>query len=67
LSLISGGTRRTPVVVMISDMNRGPTYREVLEAGAFDVIASPCSKKDVQWMVLRAMQPEHLLHISKRN
>ena len=49
-----------PVVVMISDLNNDSSHREAIELGALDVVASPCSRKDVQWMVIRAMQDQSL-------
>ena len=51
-------TRRVPVAVMISDTNQDFVFREAMALGAFDVVASPCSRKDVQWMVIRATQKE---------
>jgi hypothetical protein len=33
-------------------------YEEGMQLGLFDVIASPCRKSDVQWMVIRAIQEE---------
>lgn len=34
------------------------TYEEAMQLGAFDMIASPCRKSDVQWMMIRAIQEE---------
>jgi DNA-binding NtrC family response regulator len=34
------------------------TYNEAIPLGAFDMIASPCRRSDVQWIALRAMQDE---------
>jgi DNA-binding NtrC family response regulator len=33
-------------------------YEEAMRLGAFEMIASPCRKSDVQWIVIRAMQEE---------
>jgi DNA-binding NtrC family response regulator len=55
LSVIRG-SHRVPVVVMISDVEEESAFREAMELGAFGVLASPCSTKDVQWMVIRAAQ-----------
>lgn len=51
LSVVS----KVPVVVMITDVNQDGVHREAIELGALDVVASPCSRKDVQWMIIRAM------------
>jgi DNA-binding NtrC family response regulator len=31
-------------------------YSQAIEMGAFDVISSPCSRTDVQWMIMQAVQ-----------
>ena len=51
-------TRKVPVAVMLSDTNQELVFREAMALGAFGVVGSPCSKKDVQWMVIRATQRE---------
>ena len=33
-------------------------YDEAMRLGAFEMIASPCRKSDIQWIVIRAMQEE---------
>jgi DNA-binding NtrC family response regulator len=33
-------------------------YNEAISRGAFDMIASPCRRSDVQWIAIRAMQDE---------
>lgn len=55
LALLPKASRRVPLVVVMSEENRDQTYRDAMEQGAFDVIASPCTKQDVQWVVIRAM------------
>jgi DNA-binding NtrC family response regulator len=48
-------SHRVPLIVVMSQEDRDQVYREAMEGGAFDVIASPCSRQDVQWVVIRAM------------
>jgi len=55
LTVVRERTRKIPVVVVISDANRDRTHREAMEQGAFEVIANPCSRQDVQWAMIRAM------------
>ena len=31
-------------------------YNQAIEMGAFDVISSPCSRTDVQWIIMQAVQ-----------
>jgi DNA-binding NtrC family response regulator len=50
------GVYKTPVVVMISDVDQDSVFRQAMALGALGVVASPCSTKDVQWMVVRAAQ-----------
>lgn len=47
---------RIPVVVMISDVNQDSVFQDAMALGAFGVVPSACSIKDVQWMVVRAAQ-----------
>ncbi len=56
--LAKARSRKAPVVVMISDENQDVVFREAMTLGAFDVIANPCSRSDVQWMVIRATHKE---------
>lgn len=51
-------SRKAPVVVMISDTNQDGVFREAMALGAFGVVANPCTRKDVQWMVIRATQKD---------
>ncbi len=60
LLMVARSGRRGPVVVVISDENRDRVHREAMELGAFEVIAHPCSKQDVQWVVIRAMNSPRL-------
>lgn len=50
--------RKVPVVVMVSESTQHLALKDAMALGAFDVIPNPCSKKDVQWMVIRATKPE---------
>ena len=53
----SGKPMKTRVVV-ISELSNDQHYNEAKQAGAFDLISSPCHPSDVQWMVIRAIQEE---------
>jgi DNA-binding NtrC family response regulator len=52
------GSYKVPIVVMISDVDGDSVFREAMALGAFGVVASPCSAKDVQWMVIQATRSE---------
>ena len=54
--LAAMGSRKAPVVVMVSPDDRDEVFRDAMAMGAFDVVANPCSRTDVQWMVIRATQ-----------
>ena len=47
---------KVPVIVMVSDDKDESVDREALALGALDVIGSPCSRQDVQWMIIRTIQ-----------
>lgn len=49
---------KTRVVVISADVELDSHYNEALALGAFDMIASPCRRSDVQWIAIRAMQDE---------
>jgi len=51
-------TAKTRVVVISASAEQDAHYNEALELGAFDMIASPCRRSDVQWIAIRAMQDE---------
>ena len=55
LRLLGAKLYRTRVIVL-SDADLDERYNEARAAGAFDVIASPCKRTDVQWIVIRAVQ-----------
>jgi DNA-binding NtrC family response regulator len=54
------------VVVMSLAPDRDDTYNEAITLGAFDMIASPCRRSDVQWIAIRAMQDEVRRSASRR-
>ena len=45
-------------IVMSSTPELDDKYDEAMRLGAFEMIATPCRKSDVQWIVIRAMQEE---------
>jgi len=47
--------RKAAIVVMVSEANRDSVPLEAPRLGAFDLIASPCSKQDVQWAIIRVV------------
>ena len=49
---------KTRLVVISPATDRDDTYNEAINLGAFDMIASPCLRSDVQWIAIRAMQDE---------
>ncbi len=49
---------KTRLVVITPAPQLEQLYEEGMQLGVFDVIASPCRKSDVQWMVIRAIQEE---------
>ena len=51
-------TAKTRVVVISAAAEQDAHYNEALALGAFDMIASPCRRSDVQWVAIRAMQDE---------
>jgi DNA-binding NtrC family response regulator len=57
LSLLRG-VYKVPVVVMISDEDKDAVFRNAVMLGAFTVVATPCSAKDVKWTLIQATQWE---------
>src|SRR5262245_56592347 len=47
---------KVPVVVLSPTSDQQETLQQALALGASDVLPSPCSKQDVQWMVIWATQ-----------
>jgi DNA-binding NtrC family response regulator len=45
-------------IVMSSTPELDDKYDEAMRLGAFEMIATPCRKSDIQWIVIRAMQEE---------
>jgi hypothetical protein len=45
-------------IVMSATPELDEKYDQAIQLGAFDVIASPCRKCDIQWMAIRALQDE---------
>ena len=43
-------------VIVISGADLDECHAEATRIGAFDVIASPCSRTDLQWILMRAVQ-----------
>lgn len=58
--------RKVPIVVIVPEAERDDAYREAMGQGAFEVLASPCSKQDVQWLVIRAMDQKLPSRASQR-
>jgi len=56
LAAVRHPARKSRVVVMVSGTEEDASRREAMRVGAFDVIPSPCSKKEVQWVIIRATQ-----------
>lgn len=56
LKLLGHKLCHTRVVVMSSSSDLDDFYREAQPLGAFDVIASPCRRTEVQWIVIRAVR-----------
>ena len=49
---------KTRLVVISPAADCDNTYNEAITLGAFEMIASPCRRSDVQWIAIRAMQDE---------
>jgi len=47
---------RLPVIVLTPLSDQEGVFREALALGATDILPSPCSPQDVQWMVIWATQ-----------
>ena len=50
--------RKPCFVVMASSPDVDQTFKEAVSLGAFDLIADPCRRSDVQWIAVRAIQEE---------
>jgi DNA-binding NtrC family response regulator len=62
---IQGKALKTRVVVISQMSHVEEKYQEAMDAGAFEMIASPCRASDVQWVVIRAIQEESR-HVGRR-
>jgi DNA-binding NtrC family response regulator len=56
LELLRSLTRDVPVILIVPVEDRDFKHREAWAQGVFDIVASPCSRQDVQWMIIRTMQ-----------
>jgi DNA-binding NtrC family response regulator len=54
------------VVALVSETMGDGSYRAVMQMGAFNVIASPCRRSDVQWTILFALR-DHAAHKEGRS
>jgi DNA-binding NtrC family response regulator len=61
-----GKTPRARFVVISPTADIDANYNEALSLGAFDMIASPCRRSDVQWIAIRAMHEESRRSFNKR-
>lgn len=43
-------------VIVMSESDLDDCYREAMDKGVFDVIATPCRRTDVQWIIMHAVQ-----------
>jgi DNA-binding NtrC family response regulator len=43
-------------VIVLSDSHLESCYGQAIEMGVFDVISAPCSRTDVQWIIMQAVQ-----------
>jgi DNA-binding NtrC family response regulator len=53
-------SHKVPVVLMMANVDQDDVFREAMASGAFGVIGNSCSRRDVQWMVVQAVQKESL-------
>lgn len=61
-----GKAARTRFVVISPTADIDANYNEALGLGAFDMIASPCRRSDVQWIAIRAMHEDARRSFTKR-
>lgn len=55
MQLLSHKLSRVRVIVL-SESDLEQCYSEAIELGVFDVIATPCRRTDVQWIIMHAVQ-----------
>ncbi|MGA2695525.1 MAG: hypothetical protein ABSE92_05665 [Terriglobales bacterium] len=56
LELLKSLTRDVPVILVVPAEDRDFALREAWANGVFDIVASPCTRQDIQWMIIRTMQ-----------
>jgi DNA-binding NtrC family response regulator len=61
-----GKAARTRLVVISPSAELDENYNEAIALGAFDMIASPSRRSDVQWIAIRAMHEDARRTASKR-
>lgn len=57
---------KTRFVVMSPGADLDANYNEAVSLGAFDMIASPCRRSDVQWIAIRAMHEDARRSVNKK-
>jgi len=55
MQLVAHKLGRIRVIVM-SESVLEDCYREAIDDGVFDVLATPCRRTDVQWIIMHAVQ-----------
>jgi hypothetical protein len=63
---IQDALSRTRLVVISPNAELDENYNEAIALGAFDMIASPSRRSDVQWIAIRAMHEDARRTASKR-
>ena len=58
LALLDRRRRKPRAVVMTLGVEPEKEHLEALQSGAFDSISKPCSRSDVQWMVIHALKDQ---------
>lgn len=43
-------------VIVLSDIHSENCHSQAVEMGAFDVIPTPCTRTDVQWIIMQVVQ-----------
>lgn len=56
LELLRSLARDVPVILIVPVEDHDFEHRKAWAQGVFDIVASPCSRQDVQWMIIRTMQ-----------
>jgi DNA-binding NtrC family response regulator len=56
LAFLDTKRRKPRAVVLTVGVEPEKEHLEALQSGAFDSISKPCSRSDVQWMVIHALQ-----------